>query len=70
MHAAQTTLSANKPLLVVDYSDKYGEKKQGNEWLATQGAIRLSSKDDLEKISADIKSGNLHNANTQLDLFA
>lgn len=70
MHAAQTTLSANKPLLVVDYSDKNGEKKQGNEWLASQGAIRLSSKDDLEKISADIKSGNLHNANTQLDLFA
>ena len=70
MHAAQTTLSANKPLLVVDYSDKNGEKKQGNEWLASQGAIRLSSKDDLEKISADIKVCNLHNTNTQLDLFA
>ena len=70
MHAAQTTLSANKPLLVVDYSDKSGEKKQGNEWLASQGAIRLSSKDDLEKISADINAGNLHNTNNQLDLFA
>ena len=70
MHAAQATLVANKPLLVVDYNDKVGEKKQGNEWLISQGAIRLTSKDDLEKISADIKAGNLRNTNSQLDLFA
>lgn len=70
MHAAQATLAANKPLLVVDYSDKGGEKKRGNEWLASQGAIRLTSKDDLVRISADIKTGNLHNTNSQLDLFA
>ena len=70
MHAAQATLAANKPLFVVDYGDKSGEKKQGNEWLASKGAIRLTSKDDLEKISADIKAGSLRNTNTQLDLFA
>ena len=70
MHAAKATLAANKPLLVVDYSDKNSEKKQGNEWLVSQGAIRLTSKDDLEKISADIKAGNLHNTNFQPDLFA
>lgn len=69
MHAAQTTLSANKPLLVVDYSNKIGEKKQGNEWLASQGAIRLTSKDDLDRISANIIAGKLHNTNTQPDLF-
>ena len=70
MHAAKATLAANKPLLVVDYSDKSSEKKQGNEWLVSQGGIRLTSKDDLEKISADIKAGNLHNTNFQPDLFA
>ncbi len=69
MHAAKTTLAANKPLLVVDYNDKNGEKKQGNTWLASQGAILLTSKDDLEKISAEIKAGTLYNTNTQLDLF-
>lgn len=70
MHAAKATLSTNKPLFVVDYNDKSGEKKQGNEWLVSQGAIRLTSKDDLGKISADIKTGKLHITNTQLDLFA
>lgn len=70
MHAAQTTLAANKPLLVVDYNDKNGEKKRGNEWLASQGAILLTSKNDLKKISAEIKAGTLHNTNTQLDWFA
>ena len=71
MHAARAALAANKPLFVVDYSDKNGEKKQGNEWLISQGAVRLTTSEDaLERISIDIKIGSLRNTNTQLDLFA
>lgn len=70
MHAARATLAANKPLYVVDYNDKSGDAKQGNELLVTKGAKRLTSKDDIAKIAREIKAMGEKNTNPQMDLFA
>ena len=70
MHAARATLAANKTLYVVDYSDKSGDAKKGNEWLVTKGAKRLTSKDDIAKIAEEIKAVGDRNTNPQMDLFA
>lgn len=43
MHAAKATLSAGKPLFVVDYKDSTADVVQGNLLLKDQGAIGLSS---------------------------
>ena len=43
MHAAKATLSAGKPLFVVDYKDSTADVVQGNLLLKGQGAIGLSS---------------------------
>lgn len=69
MHAARATLAANKPLYVVDYNDKSGDAKQGNELLVTKGAKRLTSKDDIAKIANEIKAMGEQNTNPQMDLF-
>lgn len=70
MHAARATLAANKPLYVVDYNDKSGDAKQGNESLVTKGAKRLTSKDDIAKIAREIKAIEDQKTNPQPDLFA
>lgn len=70
MHVARATLAANKPLFAVRYSDKSADKKQGNEWLFSQGAIPLTSQDDIAKIAKEIKVGKTNITNSQLDLFA
>lgn len=69
MHAARATLAANKPLYVVDYNDKSGDAKQGNELLVTKGAKRLTSKDDIAKIVSEIKAMGEQNTNPQMNLF-
>ena len=58
MHAANTTLLANKPLFVVKYKNNLTnmhEKCQGNAYLVTKGAQYISGTDDLDIIADKIK---------------
>lgn len=59
MHAATTTLKANKPLYTVLYKDpktNQHEKCLGNALLVKQGAKYISGGDDLDTISDYIKN--------------
>ena len=59
MHAANTTLLANKPLYAMRYKDdatNRHEKCLGNALLVKKGAKYISGSDDIDKISDFIKS--------------
>ena len=59
MHAANTTLLANKPLYAVRFKDpetNSHEKCLGNALLVRKGAKYISANDDIDKISDFIKS--------------
>ncbi|MBR5038341.1 MAG: DNA-protecting protein DprA [Prevotella sp.] len=59
MHAATTTLKANKPLFVMYYKDpaiNNHEKCLGNALLVRQGAKYVSGGDDVDTISVFIKN--------------
>lgn len=59
MHAANTTLLANKPLYAMRYKDPITnshEKCLGNALLVKKGAKYISGNDDIDKISDFIKS--------------
>ena len=59
MHAANTTLLANKPLYAVRYKDNATnshEKCLGNALLVKKGAKYISGSDDIDKICDFIKS--------------
>ena len=59
MHAATTTLKANKPLYVIRYKDDVTNKHEkclGNALLARHGAKYISGNDDLDVVSDYIKN--------------
>ena len=57
MHAANTTLKANKPLFVMRFKDDYTNKHEkclGNEYLVKKGAKYISGLDNIDAISQTI----------------
>lgn len=57
MHAAKTTLLANKPLFVVKFKDEATnnhEKCQGNKYLVNRGAKYISGRDNIDAICKQI----------------
>lgn len=59
MHAALTTLKANKPLYVVRFKDNETnnhEKCLGNAFLVKHGANYINGSDNLDEISEKIKN--------------
>ena len=59
MHAALTTLKANKPLYVVQFKDSdtnNHEKCLGNAFLVKRGAKYISGSDNLDEISERVKN--------------